>query len=76
MTDVFDLFQEDFTSYSELMSQMSFDPGVGTFSTQYDAPRASWSVHPSARDAGTGRRKTQALADAGTGRRKIQPVSH
>jgi hypothetical protein len=28
-------------SYSQLMSQMSLDPGVGTSGTQYDAPRAS-----------------------------------
>jgi hypothetical protein len=28
-------------SYSQLMSQMSFDLGAGTSGTQYDAPRAS-----------------------------------
>jgi hypothetical protein len=28
-------------SYSQLMSQMSLDPGVGTSGTQYDALRAS-----------------------------------
>jgi hypothetical protein len=33
--------REIFMSYSQLMSQMSLDPGVGTFSTQYDAPHAS-----------------------------------
>jgi hypothetical protein len=27
--------------YSQLMSQMSLDPGVGTSGTQYDAPHAS-----------------------------------
>jgi hypothetical protein len=27
--------------YSQLMSQMSLDPGAGTSGTQYDAPRAS-----------------------------------
>jgi hypothetical protein len=36
-TDEFDLFQGDFTSYSQLMSQMSLDPGAGTSDTQYDA---------------------------------------
>jgi hypothetical protein len=40
-TDEFDLFQGDFISYSQLMSQMSLDPGVGTSGTQYDALRAS-----------------------------------
>jgi hypothetical protein len=28
-------------SYSQLISQMSLDPGAGTSGTQYDAPRAS-----------------------------------
>jgi hypothetical protein len=28
-------------SHSQLMSQMSLDPGAGTSDTQYDAPRAS-----------------------------------
>jgi hypothetical protein len=28
-------------SYSQLMSQMSLDPGTGTSGTQYDAPHAS-----------------------------------
>jgi hypothetical protein len=28
-------------SYSQLMSQMSLDPGAGTSGVQYDAPRAS-----------------------------------
>jgi hypothetical protein len=28
-------------SYSQLMSQMSLDPGAGTSGTQYDASRAS-----------------------------------
>jgi hypothetical protein len=41
MTDEFDLFQGDFISYSQLMSQMSLDPGDGTSGTQYDAPRTS-----------------------------------
>jgi hypothetical protein len=39
-TDEFDLFQGDFISYSQLMSQMSLDPSVRTFGTQYDTPRA------------------------------------
>jgi hypothetical protein len=60
-TDEFDLFQGDFMSYSQLMSQMSLDPGVETSSTQYDAPRAS-SYHtpgPSTRVP-----ETQAPSDA------------
>jgi hypothetical protein len=40
-TDEFDLFQGDFMSYSQLMSQMSLDPGIGTSGTQYDVPRTS-----------------------------------
>jgi hypothetical protein len=40
-TDELDLFQGDFMSYSELMGQMILDPGVGTISIQYEAPRAS-----------------------------------
>jgi hypothetical protein len=28
-------------SYSQLMSQMSLDPGVGTSGTQYDSSRVS-----------------------------------
>jgi hypothetical protein len=40
-TDEFDLFQGDFISYSQLMSQMSLDLGARTFGTQYDAPHAS-----------------------------------
>jgi hypothetical protein len=39
--DEFDLFQGDFTSYSQLISQMTLDPGVVTSGTQYEAPRAS-----------------------------------
>jgi hypothetical protein len=35
------IFQGDFMSYSQLMSQMSLDPGAGTSDTQYDSPRAS-----------------------------------
>jgi hypothetical protein len=41
MTDEFDFFQGDFISYSQLMSQISLDPGAGTSGTQYDTPRAS-----------------------------------
>jgi hypothetical protein len=40
MTDDFDIFQGDFISYSQLMSQMTLDPDAGTFGTQYEAPRA------------------------------------
>jgi hypothetical protein len=40
-TDEFDLFQGDFISYSQLMSQMSLDSCAGTSGTQYDAPPAS-----------------------------------
>jgi hypothetical protein len=40
-TDEFDLFQGDSISYSQLMSQMSLDPGAGTSGTRYDALRAS-----------------------------------
>jgi hypothetical protein len=41
MTDEFDLFQGDFISYTQRMSQMSIDPGDGTSSIQYDDPRVS-----------------------------------
>jgi hypothetical protein len=40
-TDKFDLFHGDFISYSQLMSQMTLDPGAGTSGTQYEAHRAS-----------------------------------
>jgi hypothetical protein len=63
-TDEFDLFQGDFMSYSQLMSQMSLDLGAGTSGTQYCSARVivrhSWFVHPSARDADTAGRKTRA----------------
>jgi hypothetical protein len=38
MTDDYDIFQGDIISYSQLMSQMSIDPSVGTFNTQYEPP--------------------------------------
>jgi hypothetical protein len=72
MTDEFDFFQGDFMSYSQLMSQMSLDPGAGTSSTQYDASRASSydTPGPSIRVP-----KTQALPDARheRPRREIRP---
>jgi hypothetical protein len=40
-TDEFDLFEGNFTSYSQLMSQVTLDLGAGTSNTQYEAPRAS-----------------------------------
>jgi hypothetical protein len=40
-TDEFNLFQDDFILYYQLMSQMSLDSGAGISGTQYDAPRAS-----------------------------------
>jgi hypothetical protein len=40
-TDEFKLFQGDFISYTQLMSQMTLNPGAGTSGTQYEATRAS-----------------------------------
>jgi hypothetical protein len=34
MTDDFNIFQEDFMSYSQLMGQMTLDPSVGTSCTE------------------------------------------
>jgi hypothetical protein len=61
MTDEFDLFQEDFTLYSQLMSQMTLDPGVGTSGTQYEAPRMSSYDTP---DSSTRVPETQAPTNA------------
>jgi hypothetical protein len=71
-TDEFDFFQGDFMSYSQLMSQMSLDPGAGTFGTQYDALRASSYDTPS---MSTRMPETQALPDARhkRPRREIRP---
>jgi hypothetical protein len=41
MIDDFDIFQGDFISYSQLMSQITLDPSVSTSGTQYETPRAS-----------------------------------
>jgi hypothetical protein len=61
MTDEFDLFQRDFTPYSQLMSQMTLDLGADTSGTQYEAPHASSYDTPS---LSTRVPKTQAPADA------------
>jgi hypothetical protein len=59
-------------SYSQLMSQIILDPGVGTFGTQHEAPHASsYGTHgPSTRVL-----ETQALTDARyeRSRREIRP---
>jgi hypothetical protein len=47
--------------YSQLMSQMTLDPGARTSSTQYDAPRASSYDTPG---SSTRVPKTQAPTDA------------
>jgi hypothetical protein len=59
-------------SYSQLMSQMSLDPGAGTSDTQYDAPRASSYDTPG---PSTRVPETQALPDARheRPRREIRP---
>jgi hypothetical protein len=48
-------------SYSQLMSQMTLDPGVGTSGTQYEAPCASLYDTPG---PSTRVPETQASADA------------
>jgi hypothetical protein len=71
-TDEYDLFQGDFISYSQLMSQMNLDSGARTSGTQYDAPRASSYDTPV---SSTWAAKTQAPVDARheRPRREIRP---
>jgi hypothetical protein len=59
-------------SYSQFMSKMRLDPGVGISATQYDAPRASMYDTPG---PSTRVPKTQALSDARheCPRREIRP---
>jgi hypothetical protein len=48
-------------SYSQLISQMILDPGVGTFGTQHEAPHASsYNTHGPSNQV----LETQALTDA------------
>jgi hypothetical protein len=41
MTNDFDIFHENVKSYFQLLSQMTIDPSVNTFGTQYEASCAS-----------------------------------
>jgi hypothetical protein len=61
MTDDFDLFHGEFTSYSQLMSKMTIDSGADISGTQYETPRASSYDTPG---PSTRVPETQALADA------------
>jgi hypothetical protein len=61
MTDDFNIFQEDFMSYSQLMGQMTLDPSVGTSCTEAHHTLSYDALGPSTQVP-----ETQALASQGT----------